>query len=131
MKSVWMKRWVGVVLALAAGAFGDPLDSVVKVFTVSSSPSYTLPWMSFPREGTGSGCVIRGKKILTNAHVVSDQTMVMVRKQSSPDKFKARVAAVSHECDLALLVVEDESFFNDLTPLEIAPDLPQLQEPDH
>jgi S1-C subfamily serine protease len=114
---------------LTAGAFAQPLDSVVKVFTVASSPSYTLPWMSVPGEGSGSGCVIKGKKILTNAHVVSDETVVMVRKQSSPDKFKARVVAVSHECDLALLAVEDESFFDDLTPLEIAPNLPQLQDP--
>ena len=129
MKSIWMRGMFWVVTAIATGVFADPLDSVVKVFTVSSSPSYTLPWMSFPRETTGSGCVIKGKRILTNAHVVSDQTMVMVRKQASPDKFKARVVAVAHECDLALLEVEDESFFSDLTPLEIAPDLPELQEP--
>lgn len=129
MKSNWVRRigW-GLVLA-AVSSCADPLDSVVKVFTVASSPSYTLPWMSYPAESTGSGCVIPGKKILTNAHVVSDQTVVMVRKQSSPEKFKARVVAVSHECDLALLVVEDESFFDDLIPLEIAPDLPPLQEP--
>lgn len=120
--------WTGAVL-LTTGAVADPLESVVKVFTVVSSPSYTLPWMSAPGEGTGSGCVIKGKRILTNAHVVSDQTVVMVRKQSSPDKFKARVVAVSHECDLALLEVQDISFFDDLVALEIAPDLPELQEP--
>jgi len=114
---------------LAAGAVADPLDSVVRVFTVASSPSYMHPWMSFPGESSGSGCVIKGKKILTNAHVVSDQTVVMVRKQSSPDKFKARVVAVSHECDLALLAVEDDAFFNDLIALEISPELPQLQDP--
>lgn len=37
--------------------------------------------------------------------------------------------AVAHECDLALLSVEDESFFNDLKPLDIMSDLPQLQDP--
>jgi hypothetical protein len=32
------------------------LDSVVKVFTVSSSPNYFLPWQNKPqREITGSG----------------------------------------------------------------------------
>jgi len=113
----------------AANACSQPLDSVVKVFTVASTPSYDLPWVDIPMEATGSGCVIKGKRILTNAHVVSDQTMVFIRKQSSPDKFKARVVAVAHECDLALLTVEDESFFNDLKPLDIVPDLPQLQDP--
>ena len=120
--------WAGLLM-LVAGAFAQPLDSVVKVFTVASTPSYDLPWVDIPMEATGSGCVIKGKRILTNAHVVSDQTMVFLRKQSSPDKFRARVVAVAHECDLALLTVEDESFFNDLKPLDIVPDLPQLQDP--
>jgi len=110
-------------------SFAQPLDSVVKVFTVASVPEYDRPWADVPKEATGSGCVIKGKRILTNAHVVSDQTMVFIRKQSSPDKFRARVLAVAHECDLALLTVDDASFFDDLKPLEIVPDLPQLQDP--
>jgi S1-C subfamily serine protease len=118
-----------VCLITTQNASAQPLESVVKVFTVASTPVYALPWVDYPVEATGSGCVIKGKRILTNAHVVSDQTMVFIRKQSSPDKFKARVVAVAHECDLALLTVEDESFFNDLKPLDIVPDLPQLQDP--
>ncbi len=116
-------------LIATENSLAQPLDSVVKVFTVASVPAYDLPWMDMPQEGSGSGCVIKGKRILTNAHVVSDQTMVFIRKQSSPDKFRARVLAVAHECDLALLTVEDESFFNDLTSLDIMHDLPQLQDP--
>jgi S1-C subfamily serine protease len=127
------KRFFNMLLAgmmtWTALASAQPLDSVVKVFTVASVPSYDLPWVDIPQESSGSGCVIKGKRILTNAHVVSDQTMVFIRKQSSPDRFKARVVAVAHECDLALLTVEDESFFNDLKPLDIMPDLPQLQDP--
>lgn len=113
----------------AVSSFAQPLDSVVKVFTVASTPVYELPWVDIPVETTGSGCVIKGKRILTNAHVVSDQTVIFIRKQSSPDKFKARVVAVAHECDLALLTVEDDSFFDDLKPLDIMTDLPQLQDP--
>ena len=106
-----------------------PIDSVVKIYTVVSQPWYASPWADLPSGAvTGSGCVIKGKRLLTNAHVVSDQTLVMVRKQSSPEKFRARVAAVCHECDLALLTVDDETFFADLAALEIMPDLPELQD---
>ncbi|KAF3775689.1 Protease Do-like 10, partial [Nymphaea thermarum] len=104
------------------------LDSVVKIFTVSSSPNYFLPWQNKPqREITGSGFIIGGHRILTNAHVVADHTFVLVRKHGSPTKYRAEVQAVGHECDLALLVVESEEFWEGMCHLELG-DIPLLQE---
>jgi S1-C subfamily serine protease len=71
--------------------------------------------------------VISGQRIVTNAHVVADQTFVKVRKHGSPQKFKAKVLAVGHECDLALLTVEDEEFWEGMQPLDLG-DIPFLQE---
>ncbi|KAF8822248.1 serine protease [Cardiosporidium cionae] len=45
----------------------------------------------------------------------------------SPTKYSARVIAVAHECDLAVLTVDDESFWSDITPLEFG-DVPHLQD---
>ncbi|KAK6915798.1 PDZ domain [Dillenia turbinata] len=104
------------------------LDSVVKIFTVSSSPNYFLPWQNkSQRETMGSGFVISGKRILTNAHVVADHTFVLVRRHGSPIKYRASVQAVGHECDLALLVVESEEFWEGMTFLELGV-VPFLQE---
>ncbi|CAD6333800.1 unnamed protein product [Miscanthus lutarioriparius] len=104
------------------------LDSVVKVFTVSSSPNYFLPWQNkAQRESMGSGFVIPGRRIVTNAHVVADHTFVLVRKHGSPTKYKAEVQAVGHECDLALLTVESEEFWDGVNSLELG-DIPFLQE---
>ncbi|XVE99150.1 hypothetical protein REPUB_Repub03eG0172600 [Reevesia pubescens] len=104
------------------------LDSVVKVFTVSSSPNYFLPWQNkSQRETMGSGFVIPGKRILTNAHVVADHTFVLVRKHGSPTKYRAQVQAVGHECDLAILVVESQEFWEGMHFLELG-DTPFLQE---
>ncbi|MBA0688567.1 hypothetical protein Goari_006343 [Gossypium aridum] len=104
------------------------LDSVVKIFTVSSSPNYFLPWQNkSQRETMGSGFVIPGKKILTNAHVVADHTFVLVRKHGSPTKYRAEVQAVGHECDLAILVVESPEFWEGMNFLELG-DIPFLQE---
>eukprot|EP01018_Ginkgo_biloba_P002689 Gb_08262 [translate_table: standard] len=104
------------------------LDAVVKVFTVSSSPNYFLPWQNKPqRETTGSGFAIPGRRILTNAHVVADYTFVLVRKHGSPTKYRAEVQAVGHECDLALLGVENEEFWEGMHFLEFG-DIPYLQE---
>ena len=73
------------------------------------------------------GFVIHGKKILTNAHVVADHTFVLVRKHGSPTKYRAEVQAVGHECDLAILVVENEEFWKGMDFLELG-DIPFLQE---
>ncbi|KAK4380788.1 Protease Do-like 10, mitochondrial [Sesamum angolense] len=104
------------------------LDSVVKIFTVASSPSYFLPWQNkSQRESMGSGFIISGRRILTNAHVVADHTFVLVRKHGSPNKYKAEVQAVGHECDLAILVVGNEEFWEGTNCLELG-DIPFLQE---
>ncbi|XP_027358738.1 protease Do-like 10, mitochondrial [Abrus precatorius] len=104
------------------------LNSVVKIFTVSCSPNYLLPWQNkSQRETMGSGFVIQGRKIITNAHVVADHSFVLVRKHGSPTKYRAEVKAVGHECDLAILVVENEEFWDGMNPLELG-DVPFLQE---
>ncbi|XP_076885903.1 protease Do-like 10, mitochondrial [Bidens hawaiensis] len=104
------------------------LDSVVKIFTVASSPNYFLPWQNkSQRESMGSGFVISGKRIVTNAHVVADHTFVLVRKHGSPTKYKAEVKAVGHECDLAILTIESDEFWEGMKFLELG-DIPFMQE---
>lgn len=69
--------------------------------------------------------VIGENEILTGAHVVANATFLQVQKLSAPDKFVARVHAVSHDCDLALLRVEDPRFAHDVQPADLGalPDL--------
>lgn len=71
--------------------------------------------------------MIPGRRIVTNAHVVSDHTFVLVRKHGSPTKYKAEVQAVGHECDLALLTVDSKEFWDGMNFLELG-DIPYLQE---
>jgi len=59
--------------------------------------------------------------------VVADHTFVLVRKHGSPTKYRAEVQAVGHECDLAILVVENEEFWKGMNFLELG-DIPFLQE---
>jgi S1-C subfamily serine protease len=102
--------------------------SVVKVFNVMSTPNYLMPWQNKPhRDSTGSGFAIEGRRIITNAHVVADSKHCQVRKHGEASKFTASVVGVSHECDLAMLTVEDDAFWEDLHPLELG-GIPELQE---
>lgn len=103
-------------------------DAIVKIYTIHNSPDYYNPWsMRGPAASTGSGCVVKGKRILTNAHVVSDRTYVQVRRNGEAKRHEAKVLWVSHEADLALLTVADESFFEGIEPLDLG-ELPDSQQ---
>jgi len=111
-----------------SSAESSPRDAVVKVFVTSNSMDFYRPWQAKgSRATTGSGCVIKGGLILTNAHVVSDSTFIQVRKESQPRKFTAELVAIGHDCDLALLKVKDPTFYEGIDPFEIG-ELPQLQD---
>jgi S1-C subfamily serine protease len=102
---------------------------MVKIYTSQNNPSYANPWdTEGPELISGSGVVISENKILTNAHVISNGTFIQVRAHGKATKFRAYVDAVSHEADLALLRVKDESFFNDLDAIELG-DVPHTQDP--
>lgn len=103
---------VGLVLALPSAGQAGLQDAIVKVFTTSRTYDYDSPWQASGVENaTGSGCIISGRRILTNAHVVSNATYIEVQRYGDPDKYTATVLAVSHEADLALLQVDKKAFF--------------------
>ncbi|KAF8104768.1 hypothetical protein N665_0168s0011 [Sinapis alba] len=104
------------------------LNSVVKVFCLSSTSSVLQPWQKrLPTKRSGSGFVVSNNKILTNAHVVANHTFVQVRKHGSPTKFKAKVETVGHDCDLAILKINSKKFWKDLKPLDLG-DVPRPNE---
>ncbi len=103
-------------------------DAVIKVYAVHTEPNYSLPWQRKRQmPSTSTGFVVEGKRILTNAHSVEHSTQVKVKKRGSDKKFIAKVLAIGTECDLALLSVEDEKFFENVTPLKLGA-LPKLQD---
>ena len=109
-------------------AKADVNECVVKIFVTSNSVDYYQPWQTRgSRPKTGSGCIIKGNRILTNAHVVADHTFIQVRKFSDPKKYTAKLEAIGHDCDLALLSVDDPTFFNGIIPPELGA-LPSLTE---
>ncbi len=83
---------------------------VVRIFAHAQFPDYDSPWQSQPPTScTGSGVIIGKRRILTGAHVVANATFLQVQRLEDPDKVIARVRAISHDCDLALLEVEGGS----------------------
>lgn len=112
------------------------LDSVLKVYCTHCEPNYELPWAMTPqRHSTSSAFIIPGRRILTNAHSVEHHTAVRVKKRYSDVKYDAHVIAIGNECDIALLHVDDDEFWEEfeeyhkLGQLLHPGPLPELQDP--
>ncbi|MCD6191478.1 MAG: trypsin-like peptidase domain-containing protein, partial [Sulfurimonas sp.] len=111
--------FVLIVLNLSLLASAGVEESIVKIYTVSKLPNYKTPWNSSIRRSHGSGSIISGNRILTNAHVVADETFIEVKRDGDTRKYEAEVEFISHQADLALLKLKDKSFFKGTKALEL------------
>ncbi len=122
--------------AIGATARDQPADaapnienSVVKVFSTVRHPDPFKPWTKqAPSEISGSGVVIEGKRILTNAHVVLYASQVQVQASAAGDKVSATVVAVAPGIDLAVLQLDDAAFFDTHPPMARANKLPHIKD---
>lgn len=119
--------------AIADGAMDKPswdavVNSVVKLDAVHCKYDAALPWQRKKSHHTSSsGFVVPGRRLLTNAHSVEHYIDVKVKRQNSDVRYPVRVLAIGFECDLALLTVDDDAFWEGLVPLSPGP-LPELQD---
>lgn len=102
-------------------------DSIVKIYTVASLPNYQEPWNTSTAQFSGSGSIIAGQKILTNAHVIANSTFLEVKRYGQTKRYEAVVLYASHHADLAIITVKDKSFFKDALALKFG-ELPTTQE---
>lgn len=129
-------RLLGILLACgslslelhaAVAPGGDPLQkSLVKIFTIAQEPNYYEPWrVNSQQSMSGSGSIIVGKHIITNAHVVANAIFLQVQKDGDSKKYVARREYVADDCDLAMLTVDDPEFFKGTLPVSfgVLPDM--------
>ena len=88
---------VAATNAAATGAGSGTIEnSVVKIFATVRYPDPYKPWTKqSPEDQTGSGVVIEGKRILTNAHVVDYASQVQIQANQAGDKISATVEAIA------------------------------------
>ncbi|WP_394778614.1 trypsin-like peptidase domain-containing protein [Undibacterium sp.] len=104
-------------------------NAVVKIFSTIRAPDPFRPWnKATPVEVSGSGVVIEGNRILTNAHVVGYASQVQVQAKQGGDKISATVVAIARGIDLAVLKLDDESFFVSHKPPVRANVLPDIKD---
>jgi S1-C subfamily serine protease len=104
-------------------------DLVVKIHATHHAPDLLRPWTkNSPQQVKGSGVVIDGKRILTNAHVVKYASQIYVQPNQSASYIPARVEALTPGMDLAVLKLDDDSFFEKRGALPFARELPRVKD---
>ncbi|MBN2144106.1 MAG: trypsin-like peptidase domain-containing protein [Candidatus Aureabacteria bacterium] len=101
-------------------------NAVIQIFSHEQVFNPALPWLSSPlNASSGSGFVLEGNLLLTNAHVVSQAKYIEVKKQNEAKRYLAVIKWISHVSDLAILEVSSSTFYDNLTPLSLGP-IPKL-----
>jgi S1-C subfamily serine protease len=127
-------RWLLAVLTLcvvsmAQAQAAKPEESVVKVLASIRYPNPIRPWTNGqPGEVVGTGVIIDGKRILTNAHLTLYATEVQIQYRPGDEKIPAKVQSLASDMDLALLTIEDDQFFQKHAPLPRSAKLPKVQD---
>jgi len=104
-------------------------NSVVKIYSTVTRPDVSKPWASLPpQDEVESGVVIEGHRILTNAHDVLYSKQVLVKAGEGDDKLSATVVAFSPGLDLAILKLDDDTFFQTHPPVRLWGELPHTRE---
>ena len=104
-----------------------PERAVVQILVSSQEPVYDAPWRWEPiQRSTGTGFVIEGGRIMTNAHVIAWAKQILIRRYQDPRLLPARVVFAGHDCDLALLEPVDPKDLDGVKALEFG-ELPAVQ----
>lgn len=94
--------------------------SVIEIEATAQIADYSVPWNPGRISSmTGTGFLIDGGQILTNAHVAGNARFITVQKEGDSRKYEARIKYIAHDCDLSLLEVIDPSFIQGMQPLRL------------
>ena len=124
----WQIALAVCLLVSPAGAQPNEIrKSIARINNTAQEANYRAPWLPGAMSGgSGTGWVVASDRLLTNAHVVSNARFLTVEKENDPKKYIATVEHIAHDCDLAILKVQDPAFFKGTIPLSLG-GIPELE----
>lgn len=106
----------------STAAASDPRSAVVQISSTLRLPNYMQPWNKRSTSVSGTGTLIAGGRVLTNAHVVSFASQIYI--QQGAERVSATTLFMAPNIDLAVLQIEDEDFCAKRTAVEVSSELP-------
>jgi len=111
--------------ASASAAAAGLKKSVVVVRVTGQDPDWRAPWnKASPWQRTYTGVVVEGRRVLVTATGLGNATLVELQRNGEEQRYPARITLVDYEGPLALLEADDATFFDGLTPLPLAAEMP-------
>lgn len=99
---------------------------IVKLEVVQKIYDPQQPWRINTKETARNALVLSNQKLITTAEFLSDATLLRVQKEGKGTKFEAKVAWVSYPLNLALISVEDTSFWSGLREATLSEETPNI-----
>jgi S1-C subfamily serine protease len=122
--------WLLVSALAVSSAFAQQAEirkSLARINNTAQEYNFRVPWLPGSLSGgSGTGWVVGKDRLMTNAHVVSNARLLTVEKEADPKKYVATVEFIAHDCDLAILKVEDKDFWKDTKPFPIG-NVPEIE----
>jgi len=129
MKQILCGLIISALFVVPAHGQDDVRELVVKIHAIRRMPDLLKPWTKLsPSTLSGTGVVIQGNVILTNAHVVQYAGPIYVQPNQSAERLTARVVAIAPAVDLALLRLDDNQFFEKRGFLPFVDELPRVKD---
>jgi S1-C subfamily serine protease len=108
---------------------GIPFGAVIHFTNHSVAPMLLKPWkVGDPQASTGTGFYIGDKTIITNSHVIHNNTSLRLERHGQPGNFAGRVLCESVLCDLAMVTVDDDTFWEGLPSVTLQDEVPSLDD---
>ncbi|MES2307326.1 MAG: hypothetical protein V4507_00550 [Verrucomicrobiota bacterium] len=131
MKSFYSLLFILVALFGFQGCKSDSetvsmQKQIVKLEVVQKIYDAQQPWRINTKETARNALVLSNQKLITTAEFLSDATVIRVQKEGKGNKFEARVAWISYPLNLALISVEETSFWHGLHEANLSDDAPAI-----
>jgi S1-C subfamily serine protease len=102
------------------------VKSVIRVTVTSQGYQFHRPWQQRrPTTQTGIGAIVPGGQVLVTASLVANHRFIELESIDTKTKYRAAVAVVDYEANLALLKPLDDNFMQGRVPLEITSPISQ------
>ncbi len=95
-------------------------DSIVRFDVTRNDHNFRVPWDKRPQTVSKLGAVIDGNEVLTTAQGLANHTLVRLQKGGRGRWFDGEVKWVDYQANLAVVDVDDETFWSGLTSVQFA-----------
>ena len=99
-------------------------QSLVQIESTRHQYEYFQPWARRTSSNNKFGVIVQGRQIVTTADFLFDHTVLRVQKGGRGSWYEASLKWIAYHANLAIIAVEDDTFWEGLVPVTFADPVP-------